>query len=276
MDKMLQGQTALVTGAGRGWGRSIALAFARQGAKVAVVARTSMEIEYTLELLHAEEVQAIGLRIDLSEDKAVEEIEQQVLAEFGRLDILVNNAAVLQVKPFEEFGGDEMERTLRINLLAPLAACRLFLEPMRRQGGGSIINVSSNAGVRPFENEAIYCAAKYALEGFTRSLALEVKKYNIAANTITPGGLQAGVRIKPTSLTQAEYDRLNPQEKACWVDSIIMTEAFVFLARQRGNGVTGERVLAFEFSERIRAEGWDLEYRRIDDPAQHWEKQGIA
>ncbi len=194
-----------------------------------------------------------------------------MLGDYGKLDVLVNNAAQLPIKPFEAFTIQEIDQVLRVNLNGALALISLFLDQMKDQGGGSIINVSSNAGVRPFENESIYCASKFALEGFTKSLAIEIKPYNIAVNTITPGGLNAGVRIKPTSLTQADYDLLSEAEKSKWVDSIVMTEAFVFLALQRGGGVTGERILAYEVSERIRKEGWDIRYQRMDDPAAHWE-----
>jgi NAD(P)-dependent dehydrogenase (short-subunit alcohol dehydrogenase family) len=275
-DQLLKDWVALVTGAGRGWGQSIALAYARQGAKVIVAARTQSEIDRTVDALRAEGGTALGISIDVSDEKGLEAMASRVIAEFGRLDVLVNNAAVLPVKPFEEFDLEEINRTININLLGALKTCRFFIDIMKKQGRGSIINVSSNAGVRPFENEALYCASKYALEGFTKSLAQEIKKYNIAVNTITPGGMLAGVRIKPTSLTQADYDLLPVEEKARWVDSIVMTEAFIFLALQDGGGVTGERILAYELSERIRREGWNIHYIRMEDPAVHWEKMGAA
>ncbi len=270
---LLENQVALVTGAGRGWGQSIALAFTRQGAKVIVAARTQSEIDRTVEMIQAEGGEASGRVLDVSSEESCRQAINAVIGQYGKLDILVNNAAQLPVKPFTDFSIDEFNRVLRVNLNGPLMLVSLALPIMKQQGGGSIINVSSNAGVRPFEKESIYCASKYALEGFTKSLALEVRADNIAVNTITPGGMLAGVRIKPTSLTQADYDQLSEEEKAKWVDSIVMTKAFVFLALQRGNGVTGERVLSYELSERIRKEGWDIRYERMDDPAAHWEPQ---
>lgn len=255
---LLKDQVALITGAGRGWGQSIALAYARQGAKVVVVSRTQSEIDRTVTMLRAEGGQALGLSVDVSNELAMRTMAERVMNDYGRLDVLVNNAAVLPIKPFEAFSIEEMDRVLAINLRGQLMGCKLFLDVMKNQGGGSIINVSSNAGVMPFENESLYCTSKFALEGFTKTLALEVKKYNIAVNTITPGGMSAGVRIKPTNLTQEDYDRLPSEEKAKWVDSIVSTEAFVYLAVQRGNGVTGERIMAYELSERIRKEGWQI------------------
>ena len=215
---LLKNQFALVTGAGRGWGQSIALAFTRQGAKVVVAARTQSEINRTVEMIQAEGGQASGIVLDVSSEESCRQALEVVLAQYGRLDVLVNNAAQLPIKPFAEFTIEEFNKVLRVNLNGALMLISLALPIMKQQGGGSIINVSSNAGVRPFKNESVYCASKYALEGFTKTLALEVRGDNIAVNTITPGGSRAGVRIKPTSLTQADYDQLSEEEKARWVE----------------------------------------------------------
>jgi len=256
---LLQDRVALVTGAGRGWGRAICLAFARQGAQVTAAARTQSELDLTAGLVRAEGGRIETLCVDVAREAELQRIAGALLARYGRLDVLVNNAAQLPLTPFEEMPMEVFDRVLAVNLRAPILLCKLFLETMKNQGQGSLINVSSNAGVRGFELESAYCTSKFGIEGFSRALALEVKKHNIAVNTITPGGASAGVRIKPTSLTQGEYDRLGETEQNQWVDSIVMTEAFVFLARQDGSGVTGERVLAYELSEQIRRQGWDIQ-----------------
>ena len=139
-----------------------------------------------------------------------------------------------------------------------MLGCKFFLEAMKAQGGGSMINVSSRAGVMPFANQTLYGASKYALEGFTKCLAMEIKQYNISANTITPGGGSTGKRLKPTSLTQSDYDKLSPEEQAKYADPILYSEAFVYLGLQRGDGLTGARIEAYELSERIRQEGWNI------------------
>ena len=256
----LKNKVALVTGAGRGWGQSVALAYARYGAKVIVVSRTQSEIDHTLSLIHEEGGHAIGKSVDVADDMALQSLHDWVIGTYNRLDVLVNNAAVLILNEFEHLTQHEIDLTLNVNLRAVLMLCKFFLPDMIRQGEGSIINVSSNAGVMGFEKESIYATCKFGLEGFTKSLAMEVKKHNIAVNTITPGGMDAGVRIKPTSLTQQDYDALSEEEKKQWVDSIVSTDAFVFLAVQNGNGVTGERIMAYELSEKIHQHGWQDVY----------------
>lgn len=263
--QLMQNEVALVTGAGRGWGQSICLMYARHGAKVIAASRSLPELEKTAELVKAENGQIEVLHLDVGNEEEVRQATDHILSTYGRLDVLVNNAAQLPIKHFENMSLAEFDQVLRVNLRGPILLCQLFLEPMKRQGGGSIINVSSNSGIRPYEKEIAYCTSKFALEGFSRTLALEIKCYNIAVNTITPGGQTAGVRIKPTNLTQDDYEKLSQAEKDKWVDSIVMSEAFVFLALQRGNGVTGERLLAYEVSEQIRRQGWNIQYQRIPE-----------
>lgn len=255
---LMKDQVVLITGAGRGWGRGIARQFGLQGARVIAVSRTQSEIDQTVADVRADHSSVEGLSVDVADDAAMIKLKDYVLDKYGRLDVLVNNAAVMLFKTFEESTQQEIDRVLNINLRAVLLGCKLFLEPMKAQGGGALINVSSRAGVMPFEKETVYVAAKYALEGFTKSLALEIAQYNISTNTITPGGRASGKTLKPTSMTQAEYDALSPQDQAKYGDPILYSEAFVYLGLQRGSGLTGARVEAYELSERIRNEGWDI------------------
>ena len=243
---------------GRGWGRAICLAIARQGAQVIATARTQTELDGTAALIESEGGIVETMRVDHALDVDLLEMFNRVLEKYGRLDVLVNNAAQLQLKNFDDMQMEEFDRVLTVNLRSPIFLCKLFLKEMKKQGAGSIINVSSNAGVWGFEQESAYCTSKFGIEGFSRALALEERKNNIAVNTITPGGMTAGVRIKPTNLTQEDYNKLSEAEKNKWVDSIVMTEAFIFLAIQDGSGFTGERVLAYELSEQIRREGWNI------------------
>jgi NAD(P)-dependent dehydrogenase (short-subunit alcohol dehydrogenase family) len=258
---LLKDKITLVTGAGRGLGRAVAMAYARQGARVIATARTQTELEGTAEMIRAEGGVVRILSADIALTSAVQQMAEQVLSDFGGIDVLVNNAARLPLVLFEEASLEEWDRTINVNLRGPFLTCKLFLDSLKRRGAGSIINVSSRAGVEGFPRETAYCASKFGLEGFSRALAIELRAHNIAVNTITPGGVSYGVRIKPTSVTQAQYDAMNEQDKAQWQDPMLLTEAFVFLALQDASGTTGQRIYAYPLSEQIRREGWDIQYK---------------
>ena len=257
---LLKDKITLVTGAGRGLGQAVAVAYARHGAQVIATARTESELERTAEMIRDAGGCAWTFSADIALTSQVRQMAEQVLGEFGRIDVLVNNAARLPLTLLEETSLEEWDRTITVNLRGPFLTCKLFLDNLKRRGGGSIINVSSRAGVEGFPRETAYCASKFGLEGFSRALAMEFQEHNIAVNTITPGGVSHGVRIKPTSVTQVQYDAMNEQEKAQWQDPMLLTEAFVYLALQNARGITGERIYAYPLSERIRREGWDIDY----------------
>ena len=145
---LLKDRITLITGAGRGLGQSVAVAYARQGATVIAVARTQSELERTARMVEVEGAHCLTMSVDVSQEDAVQAMARQVLERFGRLDVLVNNAGVLILKTFEELSMAECDRTLAVNLRGSMLTCKCFLDSMKRQGGGSIINVSSGAGGR--------------------------------------------------------------------------------------------------------------------------------
>ncbi len=258
--KKLENQVAIVTGAGRGWGQAIAIKLAEAGASTIAVARTESELDNTVRMIRENGGKCEGVRLDVSDDAAVTCLMDKIMADYGRLDIAVNNAAILSLKTFDEMTMAEADRILSVNLRAYLFICKQVIAIMKKQGGGSIINVSSNSGVQGFSNESIYCTAKHGIEGFSKSIAQECKAFNIAVNTITPGGSSAGLHIKPTSITQAEFDKLSREEQQQWGDPLLFSDAFVFLAMQRpkSGGISGERFAAYELSEHVRVFGFDI------------------
>jgi NAD(P)-dependent dehydrogenase (short-subunit alcohol dehydrogenase family) len=256
--RLLEDKVALVTGAGRGWGQGIAQAFARHGARVVATSRTQSELDRTAGLIREEGGHVLVVPADLAQVEDVRRLTERVLETYGRLDVLVNNAGRLPRLPLAEMSVEEWDLTLAVNLRAAFLTCKFFLDTLLAQERASIINVSSNAGVYATANMTAYCASKFGIEGFSRALAQELQPHNIAVNTITPAGLRHGVRIKPTSVTQAMFDAMSPEEQAQYTDPIFFTEAFVFLALQDGDGVTGQRVLAYPLSEHIRQAGWDV------------------
>ena len=266
----LENAVVLVTGAGRGWGRSIALAFSRAGARVVVVSRTDAEIRETAGMIMSEGGDGYAFAADLGTDDGIHTTYNVIREKYKNLDVLVNNAAILKYKEFSDTSEEEIKLLTNVNLMGCMLLCRKFLPGMIERKRGCIINVSSNAGIWPFEKETVYAATKFAIEGFSKSLALELQKYGIPVNTITPGGTAKGVRIKPTNMLESELEGLDPSERNRYTDSIKYTEAFLYLAMQDGARITGERVLAYELSESIRQNGWEVEYQHLEQVRPKW------
>jgi NAD(P)-dependent dehydrogenase (short-subunit alcohol dehydrogenase family) len=186
----LENRVVIVTGAGRGAGRAIALRLAREGASVVAVARTKTE----LEKLAAEIAAANGIcevvEADVSSPADARRIAAHAVERFGRIDALVNNAGVGgPVSRVEETPVEEWQRTLDVNLTGPFLCSQAVLPTMKEQRGGHIIMISSGAGKQGYPNMAAYCASKFGLHGLAQSLAAEVSDLNIRVSTILPGSI---------------------------------------------------------------------------------------
>jgi 3-hydroxybutyrate dehydrogenase len=230
----------------------VARGLARYGATILAAARTQSELDDLAGTVRAQGGAIETFSVDLGDPAQLDDLATAVLARYGGISTLVNNAAILRMKPFQELPAREFDETVAVNLLAPVRLTRAFLPAMIERGRGSIINVSSAAGVRGFVDETDYCASKFGLEGFSYALALELQPANISVNLVSPG-----YRIKPTSVTTAEFESWPADRQAEFRDPIDMVDAFAFLALQDGSGVTGQRFDAFELAERVRAAGWD-------------------
>lgn len=186
---LLKDQTALITGAGRGIGRAVALAFAGQGCSVALVARTRDELEAVAAEVSALNGRALVLPCDVADPGAVQEVVGATLEAFGNVDILVNNAGYACFKPVWELSLEDWWRSLDVNLTSAFLFCRALMPHMMARRSGRIINMSSVTGLKALPEQGAYCAAKHALNGWTKSLALELRPYNIAVHAVCPGGV---------------------------------------------------------------------------------------
>jgi 2-deoxy-D-gluconate 3-dehydrogenase len=184
----LEGKVAVVTGAGRGLGQAAAWALAEAGADVALLARSTEEIERTaqeIEQTHGRK--ALAVPVDVVNEEAVEEAASMVMATFGRVDILVNNAGMAKVSPLLELSLEDLKRILDVNVVGAFLCSRAFGGHMVAQRKGTVINVASVAGLNGEPDLTAYCASKGALIAFTRALAVEWARHGVTVNAVAPG-----------------------------------------------------------------------------------------
>ena len=189
----LSDQIAIVTGGGRGIGRSIALALASCGATVIAAARTSEEIESVAQDIKNNGGKALSVPCDLADESQISRLFDTVMDEFGKLDIMFNNAAIGHYGPFINFSTSDMDDMIKVNIRGTYICCREALQRMVPQKRGYIINISSVVGFKGYENQSAYTATKHAVVGMTKTLALEAQKYNIRASVIHPGGVDTSL-----------------------------------------------------------------------------------
>jgi 3-oxoacyl-[acyl-carrier protein] reductase len=206
----LQNRVAIVTGAGRGIGRAIALALAREGVDVALAARSVEELEGV-----AAEVRALGRRALVTPTDVAVEAEARALVErtvagLGRLDVLVNNAGAVAREPLRELAVADWDRVIAVNLRGTFLCSKFALEPMLARGQGWIINISSGAGKRGSANRTAYSAAKFGVIGLTEALDAEVRRQGVRCHVICPGPVESRMRREgfpdedPATLAQPE------------------------------------------------------------------------
>jgi 3-oxoacyl-[acyl-carrier protein] reductase len=237
---LLSGKTAIVTGASKGIGREIALRFAQEGANVAFTYLSSVEKGHALEVeLTALGVKAKGYRSDASNYVAAEELANQVVADFGGFEILVNNAGITKDGLLMRMSEEQWDTVINVNLKSVFNLTKAALKTMmRNKNGSSIINITSVVGERGNAGQANYSASKAGIIGFTKSVALELGSRNLRSNAIAPGFIE-------TEMT----GELNQDIVKAWTDGIPMKRAgtatevanvAVFLASDLSNYVTGQ------------------------------------
>jgi len=193
MSQLLEGKTALITGAGRGIGRAIARAFAAEGAAVALVARSRADLASVAAEVREAGGRALAVPTDVTQDAAVEALVENVTGELGRLDILVTSAGAAAFGPVAGSKPADWDTMLALNLRAVMVCCHAVLPVMLRQRSGMILNLSSIASKRALPGSAVYTATKSAVEAFSRVLAEELRPHGVRVGVLVPGAVDTPI-----------------------------------------------------------------------------------
>ncbi len=251
--KTLSGKNIIITGASRGLGVHIARAMWENGASLLLAARSEDALRGLKRDLETKALpgQVVHIAVaDLGMATAIDRIMEEAHRVWDRLDGLVNNAGILgPVGPVWKNDWYLWEETIRVNLLAPVALCRVCVDWMKQNGEGKIINLSGGGATGPRPNFSAYAVAKTGIVRFTEILAEEVRDLNIQVNSIAPGALntdmlEAVLRENPDKVGRREYDLALKQKKSGGASPGLAAELCVFLASSASNGITGRLISA--------------------------------
>jgi len=259
MSKRLKGKVAIITGAGRGIGRGIAIAFAREGAKVVVNDVNGKEASTVAEEIKVRGNEALAIQADVSKNDQVEKMVKKTLQVFGRIDILVNNAGVGVENigpPLSELTEAEWDRNYEVNLKAHFLTCKAILPLMIKQNKGKIINMSSMGGKIGSPSIPQYTSIKAGVINFTESLALEGAPYHVNVNAICPGIVRTPMFLKTCQIAAGKHPLMKGMDINAVFDASVQamipmkTEQTpediamlaVFLASNESDQITGQAI----------------------------------
>ncbi len=247
---MVRDKVVYITGAASGIGYELALSFAEQGAKVALVDLNEDGVREAAQKLNREGYQAIGLRCDVTVEEEVKQSIDQSVEQFGSLDILINNAGLQYIASVEEFPTEKFELLTRVMLVAPFIAIKHAIPIMKRQKFGRILNMSSINGLVGFAGKAAYNSAKHGVIGLTKVTALESAEHGVTVNAICPGYIDTPLvqnqledLAKNRGVTKEKVMEdviypLVPQKRLLSVKEV--ADYTLFLASEKAKGITGQ------------------------------------
>ena len=232
----LKDKVAIITGGGRGIGRAIAIAYAAEGARIVIAARSTEQLNEVAGKITEQGGEVLTVPTDLCIQTEVENLVQKTVDRFGGIDILVNNAGVNPRGLFLDSTDEEWEQGWQINVMGVVRCCRAALPIMKQQGSGNIINVGSGMGQVGHANLSVYCASKAALHGLTQAIAEEVWEDGIIANVLIPGPVR-------TELSRASWEHAGTfrAQSDPWKEPEQVVASALFLAAQPpDSGMTGQ------------------------------------
>jgi 3-oxoacyl-[acyl-carrier protein] reductase len=236
----LEGKVAMITGGSRGIGRAVALEFAREGGRLVLIAGQDRQALSNVEgEIAAVGGESIGRLADVARRDEIEQVVDAAVAKWGRIDVLVNNAGILQLGPLESISEERWDTTLSVHLKGTFTCTQAVIPIMKRRGGGKIINIAAPSALRGSYGVADYAAAKGGIVAFTRNAANELKAYNIQVNCISP--------VADTRMTEKltrfrrEHQGIARRERE-FVAPEAIAPAFLFFATADSDYVTGQLI----------------------------------